>query len=275
MRNLFLMLLCFASLPAASMDHEVIPMENPAARDDVVIPMDVEAATHHSPFTVDSEQDRLHWERLLFLATLQNDPSINPFTPEQQNMFQIELAKKTRITNYIYATIVIGFFANATGYLALIALLNDLAGKILIGTIIPTALILSVLFTIYGIGIQPHATGVYDGLTLTLHELVLEELNFLASFLVRKAFSKNQQDIQNVKFVIANMDLNNVRAAYARQGNAQPNEVSSLTRDLEEALIYLKENRIIDSSTAVGDEIRLCLLEQRLAELINNPREGR
>src|SRR6185437_10011795 len=98
MRNLFLMLLCFVSLPALSMDHEAFPMGNPALRGDAVIPMDraldVEAATHHSPFRVDSEQDRLHWERLLFLATLQNDPSINPFTPDQQNMFQIECTKK-------------------------------------------------------------------------------------------------------------------------------------------------------------------------------------
>jgi hypothetical protein len=237
--------------------------------DDVVIPMgenERRNGCHHCDFSPGGADDKIHWSRLLFLSSITPDSIVNPFNDEQQRLFQAESNRRTQHLYYVYGGIAFGIFVNALGYIAFIGIADDHLANILVPAILPTATILSVLFTIYGASYEIIG-GIYDGLPLTCHEDVLEELNFLAQFLVRKGFSKNESDMENVKKVIDNMDLEAIKAAYARQGNAQINEVSVLVRSLHEALVYLKDDKIIDESAIVGEEIQLCLLKDELAEL--------
>lgn len=237
--------------------------------DDVVIGMgenEGRHACHHCDFAPGGADDKIHWDRLLFLSSITPDSMVNPFNDEQQRLFQVESNKRNQHLYYVYGGIIFGIVVNALGYIAFIGIADDHLANIIVPAILPTATILSVLFTIYGASYEIIG-GIYDGLPLTCHEDVLEELNFLAQFLVRKGFSKNESDMENVKKVIDNMDLEAIKAAYARQGNAQLNEVNVLVRSLHEALVYLKEDKIIDESAIVGEEIQLCLLKDEMAEL--------
>jgi len=289
MKN-FVLILWMASLQAFSMELDptiamgtdtVIPMgmdpsvptgADPSIprRTGAIIPIGTALAPlHHGPFNPTAELDQQHWDRLLYLSMVRNNVDTNPFTAEQQEVFRTECAKKNRQANLVKIGIGLALFSEALGYIAFVGVGNQSIANIITPIILPTAAILSILFGLYTIGYEPYCAGVYDGLTLTLHEVVLEELDFLALFLVRKSFSKDQEDIRNVQTVIANMDIAKLQEAYAMQGNAQPHEVSSLTKALEEALVYVIKEDTIDISAKVGDEIRICLLEEAMAEFMS------
>ena len=105
MKN-FVLILWIANLQALGMETEVIvPVGT-----DLIIPMSTGpsipssvnaigmalAPFHHGPFSPTAELDQQHWDRLLYLSMVRNNVESNPFTPEQQELFRTECAKKNR-----------------------------------------------------------------------------------------------------------------------------------------------------------------------------------